>query len=172
MVSVSGSILDKFLLLAPDAECGESGLSAAGLRYAVNLGGETMGIPVNQGACAQKVLETEQIDGLLAAAGCEGVNQILEAFWRSTNALLGALKTHLDSQNWAEAARAAHALKGSSANVGAAQLSAAAREFETQCHTSDVDGAQKALADTGAAYERTKTAFHEHLTAFRQANNC
>ncbi len=131
-----------------------------------------MGISVNQGGSAQEILETEQLDGLLAAAGCEGVNQILQAFWRSTNDLLGALKAHLDSENWAEAAKAAHALKGSSANVGACLLAMAAREIENQCRTTDADGAQKALAETGAAYERTKSAFDEHLAAFKRANNC
>lgn len=107
-----------------------------------------------------QVLDREQIDSLISAAGVEGAREIVEAFNRSTGELLARLKSDLERGDLQEAARTAHALKGSALNVGAVALSSAARIVEDACKTDDVaramdqvTGAKDHFAETAAAFE-------------------
>lgn len=107
-----------------------------------------------------QVLDREQIDSLITAAGVEGAREIVEAFNRSTGELLARLKSELERGDLVEAARTAHALKGSALNVGAVALSSAARIVEDACKTDDVGkaidqvtGAKDHFAETVAAFD-------------------
>jgi HPt (histidine-containing phosphotransfer) domain-containing protein len=119
----------------------------------------------NQETAVLPVLDCEQIDGLIAAAGIEGAKSILDAFWRSTNTLMATLHQQLLHGDLGGAARTAHALKGSSLNVGAVRLSSAVRSIEESCRKADGEGA---LANTEAVrtrYDETVAAFEKHLAA-------
>ncbi|MEL7487583.1 MAG: Hpt domain-containing protein [Pseudomonadota bacterium] len=111
------------------------------------------------------LVECEQMDGIIAAAGVAGAREILAAFWRSTEDLIVELNAALDRRDLEAAAGAAHALKGSALNVGAHALSAMATTLERQCREHDLDGARAAIVENERCLERTKTAFSEYLAA-------
>ena len=104
-------------------------------------------------------LEFEQLNGLVAAAGAEGVREIINAFWRSTDSLAEALLGQIESGNLDEASRTAHAIKGSAANVGATLIADSAREVENAARS----GAHGDLID---ASEDLKKAINETRGAF------
>jgi len=116
-------------------------------------------------ASEDALLDREQIDSLVAAAGIEGALDILDAFRRSTDDLLNRLNADLARGDLAEAARTAHALKGSAANVGAQLLAAAARNVEDACRAQNGASAQESLAGAGSKFEATLAAFKSVLDA-------
>lgn len=91
-------------------------------------------------------LQPEQIDGLVEAAGIDAAREIFAAFSRSTAELLAALHSQLDAGALAEAAKSAHAVKGSAANVGAVRISETAAQLEVMCKNGD-GGAAPALLE-------------------------
>lgn len=109
------------------------------------------------------LVDFSQIDALLEVAGRDGVTDIMDAFWRSTDALTRQLRALLNERNYAEAAKAAHALKGSAANVGAQLLAVAARGIELGCKGSDAEAAGSALQSLQDACERTRNAMAERI---------
>jgi HPt (histidine-containing phosphotransfer) domain-containing protein len=116
-------------------------------------------------AARVSLIESEQIDSLLDAAGIDGVRSILEAFWRSTDKLSAELARNVSEGEIAEAARAAHALKGSAANVGANRLAEAARIVETLSKSGDIGAAKEALLRLAAIYRETRDALERHIAA-------
>jgi HPt (histidine-containing phosphotransfer) domain-containing protein len=121
--------------------------------------------PAKDQGLTAPILDTEQIDGLVAAAGVAGTKEILAAFWRSTDTLLRTLQEQLSRGDVIEAAKTAHALKGSSLNVGATRLSHSARAIEDACRTRDAAGALKRLEGARSNYSVTVEAFDAHLGA-------
>jgi HPt (histidine-containing phosphotransfer) domain-containing protein len=111
------------------------------------------------------ILDREQIDGLVAAAGVAGTREILAAFWRSTDTLLRTLQEQLSRGDVTEAAKTAHALKGSSLNVGATRLSISVRAIEDACRTKNAANALKSLDGAQTNYADTVKAFDAHLGA-------
>jgi HPt (histidine-containing phosphotransfer) domain-containing protein len=115
-----------------------------------------------------ETLDASQIDCLLEVAGVCGVDEIMQAFWKSTDALLAALHVAVENRDPVEAGRIAHALKGSSANVGASLLSSVARDAEMAAKCGDFSTARAACAATHSAYEATRRAIAERIAAFQQ----
>ena len=111
------------------------------------------------------LVDLSQIDALLEAAGRDGVNDIMLAFWRSTDNLTRQLRTEIDNDKLIDAARTAHAIKGSAANVGASRLSSFARSVETGCKMNDAAAAIVALDDLLRAYEDTRRVLTAHIDA-------
>jgi HPt (histidine-containing phosphotransfer) domain-containing protein len=119
---------------------------------------------MTSGASADLV-DFSQVDALLQVAGRDGVDDIMRAFWRSTDDLARRLRVQLGDRNYAEAARTAHALKGSAANVGASLLAAAARSVEICCKALDEPGAKAALDNLDQVCSRTRLALTAHIEA-------
>lgn len=111
------------------------------------------------------LLESEQIDSLLDIAGVDGVRDILAAFWRSTDELSADLARCAETGEAGEAARIAHALKGSAANVGAMRLAEAARDVEALSKTGDHVAARDAIERLAAIYRETRAALERHVDA-------
>lgn len=116
-------------------------------------------------AAQPPVLELEQIDGLVAAAGVAGAQEILRAFWQSTETLLEALETQVAAQDAEQAARTAHALKGSAANVGARRLAELARRIEECCKSANDGDLSHCLDKAAEVFADTRSAFEAHLAA-------
>lgn len=116
-------------------------------------------------AAKAALIESEQIDGLLEVAGVDGVKIILEAFWRSTDQLSADLARNLAGGECVEAARTAHALKGSAANVGAVRLADAARLVEIHLKSGDLPEAKAAIERLVAIYRETREALERHVDA-------
>ena len=115
-----------------------------------------------------EALDASQIDCLLDVAGVSGVNEIMNAFWKSTDALLAALRLAIEKSDQAETGRIAHALKGSAANVGACRLSGIAREAELAAKAGDFNAARAACEVAPAAFDATRHAVAERIAAFEQ----
>ncbi|MEK7265698.1 MAG: Hpt domain-containing protein [Pseudomonadota bacterium] len=111
------------------------------------------------------LIDFSQIDALLSAAGRDGVNDIMQAFWRSTDNLTAQLRTQLEAEDFIEAARTSHAIKGSAANVGACRLATAARSVENGCRNRDSASAIAALDDLLLAYAETRRLMTAHIDA-------
>lgn len=116
------------------------------------------------GASAELV-DFSQVDALLDVAGRDGVDDIMRAFWRSTDDLSRQMRLQIGGGNYADAARTAHAIKGSAANVGACLLAAAARSVELCCKTGDEAGALAALESLDRTYAQTRLVLTAHIEA-------
>lgn len=110
-------------------------------------------------------IDFSQIDALLSAAGRDGVNDIMHAFWRSTDNLANQLRRQLEENDFEEAARTSHAIKGSAANVGACLLSAAARSVEVCCKDRDAAAGVAALDELLSVYQETRRVLTAHIDA-------
>jgi HPt (histidine-containing phosphotransfer) domain-containing protein len=113
-----------------------------------------------------QLVDFEQIDCLLDAAGRDGVNEILAAFWKSTDDLSERLGTQIAGRDLIEAARTSHAVKGSAANVGAQLLASVAKDVENCCKSGDADGALAALQRLLFVYRDTRAALTDRVAAF------
>ncbi|MBY0423960.1 MAG: Hpt domain-containing protein, partial [Parvularculaceae bacterium] len=113
----------------------------------------------NAGLDDADFIEASQLDGLIEAAGVEGVREILGAFWRSTEGLLVELRGQLQRCDRAGASRVAHALKGSALNVGAVRLAETVRKVEDACKADDFVRASLHVSAAEADYRATILAF-------------
>ena len=86
-------------------------------------------------------IDLEQINGLIEAAGVAGAKEIMVAFWRSTETLLMSLDEQLAAADYEGTKAAAHALKGSAANVGATDIAEFARAVEAASDAKDLETA-------------------------------
>lgn len=114
-------------------------------------------------------VETEQLDGLLEAAGVTGVREILAAFWRSTDGLVAELRAQIARGDQQGAMRSAHALKGSALNVGAVRFADTVRRIEDLCRAGDLSAAAAFATTAEAEYRQTILAFEDRLSAFGRA---
>lgn len=120
---------------------------------------------MNSASGQSGLVDFSQIDALLSAAGRDGVNDIMLAFWRSTDNLARQLRAEIESRAFADGARTAHAIKGSAANVGASLLASSARSVEICCKDGDAAAAIAALDDLLRAYQETRLALTAHIDA-------
>lgn len=111
-------------------------------------------------------VETEQLEGLLEAAGVAGVREILAAFWRSTDGLVVELRAQIDRGDRQGAMRSAHALKGSALNVGAIRFAETIRKVEDLCKSDNLSAAAAYTTTAEAEYRQTVLAFEDRLSAF------
>ncbi|MEO1015957.1 MAG: Hpt domain-containing protein [Pseudomonadota bacterium] len=112
----------------------------------------------DHGEDIEPTLETEQLSALLEAAGPEGLNEIMDAFWRSTEELMSAVRQQSATGDFENAAKTAHALKGSASNIGAALLANLAKAMETACRTNDQGALDASISDANGAVDVTKSA--------------
>lgn len=75
----------------------------------------------------------------LTDGDAEFERELLETFVASVRVLLGDLRASLMARDPASVAKAAHALKGVSLNVGATSMAKCAAELETSARVSKVD---------------------------------
>ena len=108
-------------------------------------------------------IEVEQLDGLIAAAGADGVREIFDAFWRTSEELLDLLSTQVNGGDLTLAAGTAHSLKGMAANVGASALSATATDLEIACQNADANAADGHVEQARADYLAAQHWLKNHL---------
>ncbi len=111
------------------------------------------------------LIERDQLDGLIAAAGVGATREIVAAFYRSTETLLADLRQQSAAGDFAAAGRTAHALKGSAANLGAVELARAASGLEGSCRERLID--QGCIEKLAAIYARTASALDLLLAEHR-----
>lgn len=115
----------------------------------------------------EAILDWTQIDGLIEVAGVDGVKEILDAFWRSTDDLSANLRAQIAAGDYSAAVRTAHAIKGSAANVGAQLLSDAARDIEASVKSATTEVPEEALARLARIYRETRAALEARIAETR-----
>lgn len=114
------------------------------------------------------VIDEEQLGGLAEAAGIETVEAILSAFWDSTEQLSEGLVSAVRAQDRDEILRLGHALKGTSANVGASGLAEVARQMEVAAKGDDVSSADALLSDLMTSIEDTRAAMQQLIAKYSE----
>lgn len=129
------------------------------------LGGEAPDVPQPCGAQASAG-ETEKVDHArwreLQELMGEGFLSLAEIFVSDVPARLGQVEDALAQGDFETARRAAHALKGSSANIGATRLSQRAKELEWACRGADAPSARQLLASVRAEFDSARMALHSY----------
>lgn len=111
-------------------------------------------------------IQLDQVNSLVSAAGVDGARAILEAFQRSTLELLSALDEDVRIGAMNEALKAAHAIKGSAANVGAQLLAETAGAIEIACKSDDTTTAINMLSQAQTHFDAFCVHFEAHLAQF------
>ena len=93
------------------------------------------------------------------------VAELIEIFLQDTPPRLAAIREALHRADAGEIASAAHALKGSSANLGALQMSALCLKIETLGRAGTVEGADSLLADLEAEFLRVRDALSVEMSS-------
>lgn len=109
-------------------------------------------------------IDLEQINGLIEAAGVAGAKEIMVAFWRSTESLLTSLDEHLAAADYEGTKAAAHALKGSAANVGATDIAEFSRAVEAASVAEDLETAINANDQLKDAVDDARQVFDKHIS--------
>ncbi len=105
------------------------------------------------------------------ALGNEVPHRILELYLGDSPARLAALRQALAGDDAQGLERAAHALKGSSANLGATDLAELCHQLERLSGGDQVPaGTAARLTALEAEYQRVEQAMRELLTEFRPEN--
>ncbi len=148
--------LTRFL---PEAE-GDSGLHRLG--EDVSSGIESGG-PQDDG-----VIDDSVLDALskMPQSGRNGLTErVIRTYLGSSRALMAKLGEALDNREAAVIRETAHALKSSSANVGAMQLSELFRQLETSTRQTDESQARELRAQIRSEYERVVEALRFRVSA-------
>lgn len=109
------------------------------------------------------MIKHDQLNELVAAAGVEATADVIDSYWRSTNDLVESLNKALQDSDLAEAAKVAHALKGSSANVGAEALSIITKKLEDYCQEQNAEDAKNSFETMKSMVEESKAEFDAYL---------
>jgi HPt (histidine-containing phosphotransfer) domain-containing protein len=105
------------------------------------------------------ILDPEAIANLRALSPDDGdafLKEILGIFLEDTPLRIAELHTSKAAGDAAAFTRAAHSIKGSSSNVGALELRAAAEQLETQAKQSGIAGADALLTAVESAFARAE----------------
>jgi CheY-like chemotaxis protein len=103
----------------------------------------------------------ERIRELSARGSPDLLERLIASYESNSRELLGKLHAALEGADTDALARAAHALKSSSGNVGALSLSALCLEVEQAAGQSDLPAAHAFLGQLAAEHERVLRALHE-----------
>lgn len=104
-------------------------------------------------------IEAEQLQVLAEAAGKDAVEPILDAFWQSNDELYDQLGGAFSANDPAEAAKIAHALKGSASNLGGVRMAETAKAIETAAKAGDLETARDAYDRLPEEIAVTRAAF-------------
>ncbi len=110
-----------------------------------------------------QVIDEDQLGGLAEAAGADAVRAILEAYWESTETLSTELVAAAEAADASNIAQLGHALKGSSANIGAALMALRAQAIEVAAKAGDVAAVREAVSAIPDDIERTRHAIDNLL---------
>lgn len=93
----------------------------------------------------------------------ELIREVLEIFLEDTPRTLEALKTGISDQSPEAVAKAAHTLKGASANIAANRLRDQAYKLELKAKSGDLAGAKEVSAALEGEYAALKNHLNQYL---------
>ena len=114
-------------------------------------------MPMNQ---SNALLDQEQISNLKELFN-EGLEEFLKTFMNDFEKKEKELNTVLEDKNLEQAAKIAHSLKGSSANIGAKSLAAACQQLESATKSADLQKSLEEYKSIQIIYPQVKQAFQE-----------
>lgn len=107
------------------------------------------------------MLDTAVLDDLVALGGDEGAEflaEIIGLFFQDAPARVGAIRSGVEAGEAEPVERAAHALKSSSANVGALPFAALCKEVESLARANQLDELAREIPRFVAMFEDVKQA--------------
>ncbi|HBL27532.1 MAG TPA: hybrid sensor histidine kinase/response regulator [Acidobacteria bacterium] len=110
------------------------------------------------------VLDESQVTLLASMIGANSLNTVLQAFLRDLPTRLAAMREALATQDGATLAFAAHALKGSSGQLGATRVSALCRELEQAGRSASLAGLEARLDELAGEIERLEPELRRRIT--------
>ncbi|HEX9013833.1 MAG TPA: Hpt domain-containing protein [Anaerolineaceae bacterium] len=111
----------------------------------------------------EQVIDTGACQSLLDMLGPDAMEELISAFFEDAAGLFRDMREALASGDSVKFSRAAHSLKGNSANFGAGRLSALSRELEFQGKGGDLGGAEEKVNALAVEYDQV----HSALLAFQ-----
>ncbi len=120
---------------------------------------------------ASEALDRTALDNILLLGKSGGpalLRRIIEIYFRNAPDLIGAMQAAVAAGDMAALGRAAHSLKSSSLNVGAARLGRLCREIETAVRSDSPDAAVKLAEGIGAEYTRAEGWLRAELDGLAQ----
>lgn len=112
--------------------------------------GEPAGAPIDEAAIAE-LLESTGGDRTFLA-------ELIETYLDDAPRQIAALRRGVEAGSAEDVTRAAHALKGASASLGATGLFERSRALESEARAGRLDGAAEAVSGIEAEFERVATA--------------
>ena len=104
------------------------------------------------------VLAEDQLEALIASAGVDVTRSIVDALILSNDQLMTALHEGFSQGDLTAIANTAHAIKGSSANLGAVLVAERARQIERASKEGNIANAQAAFNQMSADLTLTSAA--------------
>lgn len=126
---------------------------------------ETLPILINMEA---PYINEEQYNSLVEAGGDEApalVQELLLLFQKENIPHLEAMEEANSYDDFKKLARHAHAVSGSSANLGAVRLANLAKEIEMAIYEKRYQNVKESMRDVRAVFEKTMEAFKERTEA-------
>lgn len=124
--------------------------------FATPRGAESNSSAVLSEINGTSLIDMERFGKLQAVFEASEFEDLLKALITSGDAILEAIKTHIEADNLLEAAGSAHKLKGSSANLGCAAISKAMASLEKKL-TGGLNVSPQELASISVVWSSTKT---------------
>jgi HPt (histidine-containing phosphotransfer) domain-containing protein len=106
----------------------------------------------------QTVIDPGMFETLKAMTGADYLPVLIDAYYEDADGLFEEMRAALAAGDSARFGRAAHSLKGNSANFGATHLTDLSRELEFLGKGGSLEGAGPKLEDLAAEYARVKQA--------------
>jgi HPt (histidine-containing phosphotransfer) domain-containing protein len=110
------------------------------------------------------VLDTTVLDDLVELGGDDGpefLTEIVGLFFEDASTRVGAIRTGVQGREAEPIERAAHALKSSSANVGAFSFAELCKEVETLARSNDLDELARLLPRLVVMFDEVKEALRD-----------
>ncbi len=132
--------------------------SGAGNDQQVNLADNTVSVlaPSDPSATSLDRKALDNIRALQQEGAPDILDKIIGLYFDNTPKLLQSLEEALAEGDAEALSNAAHTLKSSSANLGAAKLAAACEALETQARANDLDDAQTRLVEIEQAFQAVR----------------
>jgi HPt (histidine-containing phosphotransfer) domain-containing protein len=110
-----------------------------------------------------ELIDAEQIGMLVEGAGAEAVRPILDAYWQSNDELILQLRLGIEAGSPETIATTAHALKGSSGNLGAVLVARRAQTIEIAAKAGNLGDVRALFDKLPEDIEATRNAFEQVL---------
>lgn len=124
---------------------------------------------VQENSNSPSLLDREQLEMLTEAGSPESVElfrEILELFEDESRRKLEDLTACMESGDYEGMSRSAHALAGSSANIGGREVWQQAKRIEDLCKTGQGKDARELLPELKATYQSTLNALKAYSAQF------